>query len=247
MTMLQGKVVLVTGCAGTLGRSAVRMFLERGASVVGVDQRLFDEIEMSVVSFEKRRWMFRQADLTNEAQVKSVMEDINARFGCLHGVYHNVYTNVWKAAEELSLPEWEATIQGTLTSTFLVCKYAISLMKRSGGGSIVNTSSVLSHLVQPGCLAYGAAKAGVNQLTRVIAADYAAVGIRANAIAPGDFKPKETIERLTDSEREALANQIRLGRSGTADEINEVAAFLLSDASTYVTGSIYHVDGGFHV
>lgn len=247
--MLHDKVVLITGCMGAVGRSAIRLFLERGAVVFGCDcQPLesFPIIEQLRDQYGEGRFVFRQADLCDEEQVKSVMAEIERCFGRLEGTYHNVYTNVWKPALELSLTEWEDTIRGTLTSTFLVNKHAIPLLIRSGGGSIVNTSSVLGQIVSKGCLAYGAAKAGVNQFTRVLAADYAQYGIRANVLVPGDFSSDEALARQSDKEKEAIRQNAWLGRSGRVDEINEVAAFLLSDASSYVTGSLYTVDGGFH-
>jgi NAD(P)-dependent dehydrogenase (short-subunit alcohol dehydrogenase family) len=247
--MLQNKVVLITGCLGTVGRSAIRMFLDRGAVVFGCDRQpleSFPIIEQLRNQFGVDRFVFRQADLCDEDQVKSIMSEIESCFGRLDGTYHNVYTNVWKPALELSLMEWEDTIRGTLTSTFLVNKHAIPLLIQSGGGSIVNTSSILGQIVSSGCLAYGAAKAGVNQFTRVLAADYAKYGIRANVLVPGDFRADEAFARQSEKEKEAILQNAWLGRSGRADEINEVAAFLLSDASSYVTGSLYTVDGGFH-
>jgi NAD(P)-dependent dehydrogenase (short-subunit alcohol dehydrogenase family) len=247
--MLHNKVVLITGCLGALGRSAIRLFLERGAIVFGCDRQPLESypaIEQLQVQYGEKRFVFKQVDLCDEEQVKSVISEIEHCFGRLDGTYHNVYTNVWKPALELSLTEWEDTLRGTLTSTFLLNKHAIPLLIQSGGGSIVNTSSILGQIVSKGCLAYGAAKAGVNQFTRVLAADYAQYGIRANVLVPGDFSSEEALARQSEKEKAAILQNAWLGRSGGADEINEVAAFLLSDASSYVTGSLYTVDGGFH-
>lgn len=249
MNMLHNKVLLVTGGLGALGRSAVQMFLARGAVVFACDRHpleRFPDIEALQSQYGEQRFAYKQADLCDEKQVMSVMSDIESSFGRLDGTYHNVYTNVWKPALELSLTEWEDSIRGTLTSTFLVNKYALPLMIKSGGGSIVNTSSILGQIVSKGCLAYGAGKAAMNQFTRVLAADYAEYGIRANVLVPGDFKSVEALQRSSDKEKEAKHKNVWLGRSGSADEINEVAAFLLSDASSYITGSLYAADGGFH-
>jgi NAD(P)-dependent dehydrogenase (short-subunit alcohol dehydrogenase family) len=249
MNMLSNKVVLITGGLGALGRSAVRMFLARGAVVFACDRHpleKFPDIEALRAQYGEQRFAYMQADLCLEDQVMSVIAEIERCFGRLDGTYHNVYTNVWKPALELSLSEWEDSIRGTLTSTFLVNKYALPLMIQSGGGSIVNTSSVLGQIVSKGCLAYGAGKAAIHQFTRVLAADYAEYGIRANVLVPGDFRSDEDLPRQSDKEKEAIRNNAWLGRSGSADEINEVAAFLLSDASSYVTGSLYTADGGFH-
>lgn len=250
LSSLCDKVVLISGCLGVAGRSAVRLFLEKGALVFGSDSQpigSFPEIERISQQYGNERFVFYQADLCDEDQVKAVMVEIEHSFGRLNCTYHNVYTNVWKPALELTLQEWESTIRGTLTSTFLINKYTIPLLIRSGGGSIVNTSSILGQIPRQGCLAYGAAKAGVNQLTRVLAADYAKFGIRANVLVPGDFKSDEALAGQSENEKEAMRECSWIGRSGSANEINEVAAFLLSDAAAYVTGSLYSVDGGFHI
>lgn len=248
--MLEGKTILITGALGQLGRSAVPLFLRRGATVIGCDiVPLTDRPEIGAVAEEygESRFLFVQADAADEAQVRELIETVDRKFGRLDGLYCNAYTNVWKPLLDLSLDEWERSLKGTLTSAFLCCKYAMPLLIRSGGGSIVNTSSVLGHIAKSGCLAYGSAKAGVNQLTKVIAKDYAAYGIRANTLAPGDFKAPEKLAAMSEKSKEMIGRETLLGRSGSSDEINEVAAFLLSDAASYVTGSLYPVDGGFHV
>lgn len=249
MNALEGKVILITGCLGTLGRSAVGMFLRRGATIYGCDRASPDdypEIGRLQQEFGERRLKLVRSDLCDENETAEVVAGAESCFGRLDGTYHNVYASGWKPAAEMTLEEWDTALRGTLTSTFLLCKYAIPALIRSGGGSIVNTSSILGQVVAQGCLAYGAAKAGVDQMTRVVAADYAEYGIRANVLVPGDFDTAERIASRTEGEREAIKRSVRLGRSGLPDEINEVAAFLLSDASSYVTGALYRVDGGFH-
>ncbi len=249
MKALQDKVIWITGVLGSLGLPAAALFLERGAVIYGCDLKQSGdapEIERLRELYGRDRLHYEQADVTDERCVKSVVERVERTFGRLDGVYHTVYRNVWKPALELTLDEWEYAIGGTLTSAFLVNKHAIGLMIRSGGGSIVNTSSILGQIVSPGCLAYGAAKAGLNQLTRVIAADYASQGIRANVLIPGDFRTPEALSGQSEQEKEGMRKHAWLGRSGSSDEINEAACFLLSDASSYVTAALFAVDGGFH-
>ena len=247
--MLQGKTIWITGALGQLGCSAVPLFLRQGAVVVGSDIAPLEQVPaMQAVAeqYGEERFRFIRADASSEEEVKAVVGEIDRAFGRLDGAFFNAYRNVWKPLLELSLEEWEATLTGTLTSAFLCCKYAVPLMIRTGGGSIVNTSSVLGHIPKKGCLGYGAGKAGVNQLTRVIARDYAEFGIRANALVPGDFKAPEKLAALPVSTVEMIRRETFMGRSGSADEVSQVAAFLLSDASSYVTGSLYTVDGGYH-
>ena len=246
---LQKKVLLITGSLGSLGRSAVQMFLERGASLFCCDRLSVNEypdIERLGKEYGEQRVVFHQADASEENEVIALIAALDSHYGRLDGVYHNVYTSVWKPAAELSLQEWESTIKGTMTSTFLISKYALPLMIRSGGGSIVNTSSVLGQILSPECSPYGTAKAGINHFTRAVAQDYGRYGIRANVLVPGDFNSREGLTRQSEKEKAAILRNTWMGRSGTVEEVNEVAAFLLSDASSYVTGALYNVDGGFH-
>lgn len=248
--MLKGKTIWLTGALGKLGSSAVPMLLEQGATVIASDLKPLDEapaIRELAETVGESRLLYIQADMTDETQVREAVETIDRVFGRLDGGYFNAYVNVWKPVLSLTLEEWERTLKGTLTSAFLCCKYALPLMIRSGGGSIVNTSSALGHIAKKGGAGYGSGKAGLNQLTKIIAKEHAESGIRANAIVPGDFKSDEVLARQTEAQKEAMRQEALLGRSARADEINRVALFLLSDASSYMTASLVTVDGGFHV
>lgn len=244
---LQDKVILITGALGDAGREAIKLFLEKGALVAACDIKTIDgfpEWEALQKQYGSDHLLYMEANCMKEDHVISVMERIDQYYGRLNGSYHNVYVNRGFTIAELSLQDWEDSIKGTLTSTFLVCKYAAQLMIRSGGGAIVNTSSILGSSARVYNAAYGAGKAGLEQLTRSIAVEYAPYGIRANAVIPGDFKGEQLLATLSQEHFEGMKKTALIGRSGTPNEINEVAAFLLSDAASYVTGSMYPVNGG---
>lgn len=236
---LNGKVIWITGVLGLIGRSAAAAFLERGAWVIGTDLSEADgahEVSRLRERYDNRFTTF-VSDAADEAQTEEAVRRIREAYGRLDGLFHTAYTQIWKRTSDTSLAEWEAVVRGTLTSTFLVNRCACYLMMESGGGAIVNTSSILGQVVIPDApVAYAAAKAGLNQLTRIVAAEYAVHGIRANAIVPGDIKAH-------DHPNQHAANLI--GRSGTPEEVADLAAFLLSDHSAYMTGSLYPIDGGF--
>ncbi|MBP1988682.1 SDR family NAD(P)-dependent oxidoreductase [Paenibacillus eucommiae] len=250
LRQLDRKVILVTGAFGQAGQSAVGMFLEKGAFVLATDYLDMNQSPKMMELQEQyggERLQYIKADIFEENQVQAVMAEVERHFGRLDGTYHTVYGCVEKSALELSIEEWESTLKGTLTSTFLVCKYALPIMIRSGGGSLVNMSSVLAFHPNPTSLAYGTAKAGINQFTRILAATYAKQGIRANVIVPGDFKTEENWDIMSEKTKEIIRSITLLGRSGKPSEINEMAAFLLSDAASYVTGALFTIDGGYKI
>lgn len=247
---LQDKVILITGALGAAGRAAVELLLEKGAKVAAADilsADAFTDLEHLQKQFGKDRLLYISADLMDEEQVKDAIERTGRYFGRLDGSYHNVYVNKYRTIAQSSLQEWEDSIRGTLTSTFLVCKYAAQLMIASGGGSIVNTSSILGSKPRTANGAYAAGKAGLEQLTRVIAYEYAEYGIRANAVVPGDFKSEKQMADMPQHHLDNMKRDSLIGRIGTPNEINEVAAFLLSDAASYVTGALFPVDGGLWI
>ncbi|UVI29647.1 SDR family NAD(P)-dependent oxidoreductase [Paenibacillus spongiae] len=245
---LDNKVIFITGALGAAGSAAVKLFLERGALIAACDIRPasdFAELESLTEQYGGDRLMFVQSDMRVEADVREAVASVERAFGRLNGSYHNAYVNKVGLIADQSLEDWEDCIAGTLTSTFLVMKYAAALMIPSGGGSIVSTSSVLGgSILRSGNAGYGAGKAGLEQLTRIAALEYAPYGIRANAVVPGDFKSDELLAQLSQAHLDFMSKISMIGRSGTPNEINEVAAFLLSDAASYVTGSMYPVTGG---
>lgn len=248
MQALEGKVILVTGALGKIGRASVKCFLDKGAVLAICDRlelELFPDMLQLGKEYGPSRLLYIQSDANDEAQVIQLIESIRSCFGRLDGLFHTIYTQVQKAALDLTLAEWNHVLLGSLTSTFLVNKYSIQLMIQHGGGAIVNTSSVLGETGAVANLAYGTAKAGMNQFTKLIAFDYAHQGIRANVIAPGDIKTTEQITAMTEGQLGSIRNLTLMKRSGTPEEVAELAAFLLSDASSYITGTKIAIDGGY--
>lgn len=239
--MLQGKVIWITGALGLVGATSVANFLAKGASVYGTDlQGAENNEEIQALQAQYgQKLVIEISNATDEQQVQNSVQHIKERFGRLDGLFHNAYSQIRKILLEISVDEWNFILNGTLSSVFLTNKYAIPLMMEGNGGAIVNTSSVLSQFpMNNSSIAYSAAKAAVNQFTRIVAVEYAEQGIRANVILPGDIKkPGSAIQATTSL----------VGRSGRPEEIAELAAYLLSDLSAYVTGALYPIDGGFNL
>lgn len=245
---LHDKVILITGACGRIGKASVRLFLENGATVVASDlipaasQPLFGEL---TERFGERRLLTVQSDACDESQVMALMNEINDRFGRLDGCFHNAFAQLHRPFADYTLEEWERVVRGTLTSAFLVSKHAVKMMLASGGGAILNTSSILSERPQAHSAAYSASKAAINQMTKVLALEYGASNIRANCLLPGDIK--EPDPNVSAAYVERMKEITLIGRSGTPEEVAELAAFLLSDSAAYVTGASYVIDGGFRL
>lgn len=241
-----GKVAMVTGAGSGIGAAIARGLAADGAVVVGVDvdgDRLHNverRIEISggllipVV-----------ADVTDPAAVEQVVATAVERRGGLHLAVNNAgIGGPHGLVHEIELEAWRRVIDVDLHSVFYGMKYEGAAMMASGGGAIVNVSSMLGLVGDADAVAYSAAKHGVTGLTRAAAAGYAPHGIRVNSVHPG-WVDTSLPTHTTREEREELKKRNPMGRLGSPEEAAEVVLFLLSDAAAFVTGAQYSVDGGY--
>ena len=239
--VLEGKVIIVTGAGGGIGRESCRVLAAAGARLV-ISDRSESEGQATLALLN--------ADVGSEASVQALVARTLALHGRLDGAFNNAGVEAAnKPLAELTLAEWEHGIRIDLTGVFLCMKYQIPAMLANGGGSIVNTASGLARIAVPCQAEYISAKSGVAGLTRAAAMDYGARGIRVNAILPGVIRTP-MIARLSEMpETAAMFNHARqrhiLQRFGEPSEIGEAAKWLLSDAASFVQGAEIVVDGGF--
>jgi NAD(P)-dependent dehydrogenase (short-subunit alcohol dehydrogenase family) len=233
---LDGKVCVVTGAAGVIGGETAVVLAREGAVVAGLD-----------VTGEADTDLFRTVDLTDAGQVAATYAAVAERFGRIDVLFNNAGIALPQDGSVLDtdLATWNRVIEVNLTSIFLCCKYGIPYLLQAGGGSVINTSSLVAKVGSAASqIAYTASKGGVLSMSRELGIEFAKRGVRVNALCPG---PVDTplLRALFDQE-EAARRLIHVpyGRFARAREIAEAVAFLASDASSYVNATEFLVDGG---
>ncbi|CAI8848492.1 2,5-dichloro-2,5-cyclohexadiene-1,4-diol dehydrogenase [Pseudomonas sp. IT-194MI4] len=251
MSDLNQRNIIVTGASGGIGKASVIAFAEAGARVIMLDRDtagLNDIVE--VVQSCGGAVHAIPCDITDEAAVKDAVDEVISRFGVLHGAFNNAgIEQSHLPLHEISAEAWDRIIKVDLTGVFYCMKHQIRAMLASGGGSIVNTASALGAVAIAAASDYIAAKHGVLGLTKAAAVDYGPQRIRVNAVLPGII---ETPMILRLSQEDNFANQFQalrerhpIGRFGKPEEIAAAALWLLSDKSSFVTGTSLSVDGGY--
>jgi meso-butanediol dehydrogenase/(S,S)-butanediol dehydrogenase/diacetyl reductase len=240
----QGKVAIVTGGASGIGEAAVRRFHAEGASVLIAD--LNAELgEKLAAELGDGRAIFRKVDVAVSAEVDAMIAAAETAFGRLDILFNNAGIGSFSQVTALSDEDWKRVIDIDLSAVFYGCRAAIPVMRKTGGGAIVNTASASGLAADFSFAAYNAAKAGVINLTRAVGIDHAREGVRCNAVCPG---PVDTpiIAGVNDMPgvKPEWDERVPMGRFARAEEIANVVAFLASDEASYMTGAIIAVDGG---
>lgn len=247
---LDDKRLIVTGGGSGMGREAAVLFAGRGAKVTIADvNETGGQETLDLITGAGGQAQFVKTDLTDEAQVANLVASAVSAYGGLEGAFNNAGI-IGPAAQlaDLSTEDWQKVIDVNLTSVFLSMKHEILYLREHGGGAIVNTLSTAGRFGYPNLPAYVASKHGALGITRQAALDYAPLGIRINAVLPGSTVTPLAAAALEDPDIAAAAQKAQpIGRLGQPEEIAEVAAFLLSDAASFVVGADYFVDGGVSV
>ncbi len=244
---LSGRVMVVTGGSQGIGEACVRRLAADGARVAIWDladapgEALAEALRAGDADVH-----YRHCDVSRKADVDSAVTATLAAFGRIDGLVNNA--GIFKAAEFLDISEadWDAVIAVNLKGSFLVGQAVARVMAAAGRGAIVNMSSVNGTLTIPTIASYNVSKGGINQLTRVMALSMADKSVRVNAVAPGTIATELAARAVLTSEEAKARIMMRtpMKRLGEPGEIADVCAWLLSDASSYVTGEIVVADGG---
>ena len=241
---LDGKVAIVTGAGRGIGRAIAEAFAEVGADVVCA-ARTAEQIEDTAATVRQfgRRAVAVPCDVTERAQLEHVVATARRELGRIDVVVNNAGgwpPKGWQRTNEKFL---EGAFRFNVTQAYLLSRMAIPAMREAGGGTIVNISSAISRLIDPGFIAYGTSKAALNYMTKSLAAEVAPA-VRVNAIAVGAVDTSALRPFLNDELEAKMAAMTPMGRIGRPEDIALMALYLASPASSWVTGKIFEVDGG---
>lgn len=244
--LADGKIVLVTGAASGIGKASAALFAQEGAKVMlsDVDEDLGKRVAAEIRA-EGGETFFRAADVTDEAQVEALVAATVEAYGGLDAAHNNAgITGAVATVADLSLADWQRTIDVNLTSMFLCMKYQLPVMQKAGRGAIVNTASGAGVIGTPALAAYTASKHGLLGLTKTTAMENARTGIRVNAILPGSIDTP-MLQAFMDTSEEAsqlIRSSQPGGRLGTPEEIAQAVVWLCSDRASFVSGASLAVD-----
>jgi NAD(P)-dependent dehydrogenase (short-subunit alcohol dehydrogenase family) len=242
-----GKVVLVTGATGGIGRATAQIFAQYGAKVVAAGRRVREGQEVvEQIKAQGGEALFVQADVTQERQVKALVETTLETYGQLDCAFNNAGTI---GRGRIPFPEnteqdWEYIVNTNLKGCWYCLKQEIAVMLRQGYGTIVNNSSVAGLIGIPEGALYAATKHGIIGLTKSVALKYATSGIRVNAICPGGVET-EILSHWTPDMRKQFESQHPVQRLAQPEEIATFVAYLSSDDASFITGQAFPIDGGY--
>ncbi|EQB08119.1 short-chain dehydrogenase [Sphingobium quisquiliarum P25] len=242
---LQGKVALVTGAAGGIGRAAALAFARSGASVLVSDVNEAGGSEtVDLIERQGGKAAFQRCDVSDAGQVKEMVAAAVELFGRLDCAFNNAGINI-VTADEYDDVVWQRALGINLTGVMMCMREEARVMVEQGGGAIVNTSSINGLVGNPNQPAYVATKHGVIGLTRQGALKWATSGIRVNAVCPGVIETPMTAPLIADDGMRALIDSMTpMGRMGQPEEIAQAVVWLCSDAASFVTGHPLVIDGG---
>jgi meso-butanediol dehydrogenase/(S,S)-butanediol dehydrogenase/diacetyl reductase len=246
---LENKIALITGGGSGIGLSSARLFSQEGAKVVVFGRRQ-DRLENTVQDIGKNKIegnvLAVSGDITRHEDIKRLMETTINTHGRVDILVNSAGIFTGAPLHEMTDDEWNEAIDINMTGIFKLTREVLPHMIRQKSGSIVHISSILGLVATPGTSAYNVSKGALNQFSRSVAVEYGSSGIRSNAICPGLIATEMTADLMSDAElMKEWAKNYPIGRFGQPEDVARACLFLASDESSFITGAVLPVDGGY--
>ena len=240
---LENKKVLITGATGGIGNSLVEKFLNYGANIIasGTNENKLNNLKNKFPKIQIERFMLDEHDA-----IESFIDKVEKNLEGLDIVINNAGITLDNISIRLTEENWKKVLDINLTSTFLMCKYAIKKMLKQKYGKIINITSIVGHTGNLGQANYAASKAGIVAFSKSLAMEYAKKNININCVSPGFIKTEMT-DKISEDFKKILISKIPSGELGRGEDVSNCVAFLASDMSRYINGETIHVNGGMYM
>ena len=240
---LKNKKVLITGATGGIGGCLIKKFdnLESTIIATGTNENKLDNLKKKFTNIHVEKFK-----LDEHSKIEEFIEKIDKKLEGLDILVNNAGITLDNLSIRLTEDNWKKVLDINLTSTFLMCKYAIKKMLRKKYGKIINITSIVGHTGNLGQANYAASKAGIVAFSKSLAIEYARKNININCVSPGFIKTEMT-DKISEDFKKTLLSKIPSGNLGTGEDVSNCVAFLASDMSTYINGETIHVNGGMYM
>ena len=240
---LKNKKILITGATGGIGNSLVKKFNDLGSKIVatGTNDNKLDSLQKKYPQILVEKFKLDEHD-----KIENFIDLINEKLNGLDILINNAGITLDNISIRLTEENWKKVLDINLTSSFLMCKYAIKKMLKNKYGKIINITSIVGHTGNLGQANYAASKAGIIAFSKSLAIEYAKKNININCVSPGFIKTEMT-DKINDEFKINLINKIPSGCMGTGEDVSNSVAFLASDMASYINGETLHVNGGMYM
>ncbi len=243
MINFKNKKILITGATGGIGRALVKKFVTLQGNVLatGTKSEKLDSLKKDFPNINILKF-----DISEHQKIEEFIENVSSQLVGLDVLVNNAGINVDNISVRMKEEEWKRVIDVNLTSTFMLCKYAIKKMLKNKYGRIVNITSIVGHTGNLGQANYAASKAGIIGMSKSLSTEFAKKNITINCVSPGFIQTNMT-ENIIESIKQVLTSRIPMSKLGTGEDVANTVAFLSSDAASYITGETIHVNGGMYM